>query len=170
MLRRHVENDVPEAIVHLAECYRDGKMGLVKSAKKAAKIYKRAVELGSVDAMVALGLLYERGDGVKLDKKKAEQLLRLAADRGDAQAQLHLADLIFQNNDVDPEAFQYLKLSAEQGLTGAEGMLGLYYVRGFGGVGVDLEEARRWTARAAAKGNEQAKKLLARIDAGVPLP
>ena len=120
MLRRHVENDVPEAIVHLAECYRDGKMGLVKSAKKAAKIYKRAVELGSMDAMVGLAGLFQTGSGVKLDNKKAEQLLRLAADRGHAVAQAKLAHLIFQNNRADPESFRYLKLSAEQGLTPSE--------------------------------------------------
>ena len=39
-------------------------------------------------------------------------------------------------------------------------------MRGYGGVGVDLQEARRWTARAAAKGNEQAKEELALMDAG----
>jgi hypothetical protein len=165
-LRRQVEKDVPEAIEHLAECYRDGKMGLVKSAKKAAKIYKRAVELGSVDAMVSLASLFQTGSGVKLNIKKAEQLFRMAADLGDAVAQAKLAHLIYVNDEDDPESFRYVKSAADQGLTGAEAILGLYYVRGYGGVGVDLEEARRWTARAAAKGNEQAKEELALMDAG----
>ena len=56
-LRRHVENEVPEAITFLGDAYRNGLLGLVKSDKKAAKIWKRAVELGSVDAMVHLGIL-----------------------------------------------------------------------------------------------------------------
>ena len=43
-LRRHVENDVPEAIATLGCAYRDAELGLVKSTKKAAKLYKRAVE------------------------------------------------------------------------------------------------------------------------------
>ena len=45
-------------------------------------------------------------------------------------------------------------------------MLGVYYMNGEGGVEVDLEEARRWTARAAAKGHEHAVKKLAMMDAG----
>ena len=57
-LRRHVENEVPEAIKHLASCYAVGSMGLVQSYKKAAKLYKRAAELGNTEAMVNLGWLY----------------------------------------------------------------------------------------------------------------
>jgi hypothetical protein len=53
-LRRHVENEVPEAITFLGSAYRRGGLGLVKSDKKAAKIYRRAVELGNVDAMLKL--------------------------------------------------------------------------------------------------------------------
>ncbi|KAH8080322.1 hypothetical protein JL720_9014 [Aureococcus anophagefferens] len=34
--------------------------------------------------MLKLGYLYDNGDGVKLDKKKAEQLYRMAADKGAA--------------------------------------------------------------------------------------
>ncbi|KAH8067428.1 hypothetical protein JL721_7539 [Aureococcus anophagefferens] len=37
--------------------------------------------------MNCLGILYEKGLGVKLDKKKAERLYRMAADRGDAVGQ-----------------------------------------------------------------------------------
>ena len=47
-LRRHVENEVPEAITHLGTAYRCGWYGLMISDKKAAKIYRRAVELGDV--------------------------------------------------------------------------------------------------------------------------
>ncbi|KAK7236141.1 hypothetical protein SO694_0006003 [Aureococcus anophagefferens] len=83
-LRRHVENEVPEAIRFLGLAYRRSWMGIVKSDKKAAKIYRRAVELGDVGAMTLLGKMYEKGLGVKLDKKKAERLIRDAADRGDA--------------------------------------------------------------------------------------
>merc|ERR1711903_300841 len=62
-LRRHVENEVPEAIAALGSAYRYGDFGLVKSDKKAAKIWKRAVELGNVVAMRSLGLLHGRGIG-----------------------------------------------------------------------------------------------------------
>ena len=38
-IRRHVDDDVPEALAYLARCYRDGEMGLLKSGKKAAKLF-----------------------------------------------------------------------------------------------------------------------------------
>ena len=43
-LRRHAENDIPEALKDLADIYRRGGFGLKVSLKKCAKLYKRAVE------------------------------------------------------------------------------------------------------------------------------
>ena len=164
-IRRHVENEVPEAITHLGGAYREGRYGLVKSEKKAAKIWKRAVELGNVDAMVDLGLSYEKGLGVKLDKKKALQLFRMAADRGDAFAQSNLGALLHSDKKFE-ESFRYLTLAADQGYTPGEFNLGLGYRDGKG-TEVDLGKARYWFERAAAKGFEKAIECLARLDAQV---
>jgi hypothetical protein len=125
LIRRHVENEVPEAITHLACSYRNGEYGLVKSTKKATKIYKRAVELGNVEAMLNLGCMYMNGD-FKLDKKKAVQLWRMAADRGQAAAQKNLALAYWKGDgcsqDLD-EARRWLTLAAAQGLNEAKEML-----------------------------------------------
>jgi TPR repeat protein len=164
-LRRHVENEVPEAISFLGEAYHFSRFGLVKSDKKAAKIWKRAVELGNVDAMNNLGTLYENGSGVKLDKKKAERLYRTGADRGDAFAQTNLAVLLDSEKKFE-EAFRYLTLAANQGFTNAENNLGCFYRDGKG-TEVDLDKARYWFERAAAKGHETATRCLARLDAQV---
>jgi TPR repeat protein len=158
-----VENDVPEAITHLGNVYRGGQLGLVKSDKKAAKIYRRAVELGDVDAMVFLGEMYKYGEGVKLDKKKADRLFRMAADRGHAAAQTSLGALLYSEKKFE-EAFRYFALAANQGETFAEISLGLCYRDGEG-TEVDLGKARYWFERAAAKGDEQATTILARLDA-----
>ena len=130
-LRRHVENEVPEAITHLGTAYRRGDYGLVKSDKKAAKIYRRAVELGNVNAIINLGELYERGSGVKLDKKKAMKLYRPAADRGHADAQTHVGILLDSEQKFE-EAFRYFALAADQGKTIAEINLGCYFRDGSG--------------------------------------
>jgi TPR repeat protein len=164
-LRRHVENEVPEAISHLGNAYRRGRLGLVKSDKKAAKIYRRAVELGDVSAMICLGIMYEDGSGVKLDKKKAERLYRAAADRGDAIGQNNLGLLLVSEEKFE-EAFRYFTLAADQGYTYAEASLGCCYGRGEG-TEVDLGKARYWFERAAAKGHERAIGNLARLDARV---
>ena len=162
-LRRHVENEVPEAITHLGSAYHYSHYGLVKSDKKAAKIYRRAVQLGDVDAIVNLWKLYETGSGVKLDKKKAERLFRMAADRGSAVAQNKLAFLLHSGQKFE-EAFRYHALAADQGFTTAEHNLGYCYLTGKG-TEVDLGKARYWFERAAAKGHEKAIKSLADLDA-----
>ena len=140
-------------------------MGLVKSDKKAAKIYRRAVELGNVDAMAHLGDLYRTGSGVKLDKKKAERLYRMAADRGSAFAQSNLGAVLYFEKKFD-EAFRYFVLAADQGFTTAEHNLGCCYQDG-AGTEVDLGKARYWFERAAAKGHEHAIENLAILDARV---
>ena len=164
-LRRHVENEVPEAVSFLGLVYRNGYYGLMKSDKKAAKIYRRAVELGDVVAMRYLGHLYEKGLGVKLDKKKAEELYRAAADRGDAVAQNKIAWLLHSEEKFE-EAFRYYALAADQGYTDAEFSLGCCYRDGEG-TEVDLGKARYWFERAAAKGDALATKRLADLDAQV---
>ena len=137
----------------------------MKSEKKAAKILKRAVELGDVEAMIQLGRLYDEGLGVKLDKKKAERLVRMAADRGDAIAQCKLAFLLHSQEKLE-EAFRYYALSADQGYTHAENGCGCCYVKG-AGTEVDLGKARYWFERAAAKGDEKSIECLAHLDARV---
>jgi hypothetical protein len=164
-LRRHVENEVPEAITHLGHAYRGGHFGLVKSDKKAAKIYRRAVELGNVVAMTSLGALHNLGSGVKLDKKKAEELYRMAADRGDVFGQINLGSLLYSEKKFE-EAFRYYALAADQGHTRGEHNLGCFYRDGTG-TEVDLGKARYWFERAAAKGHERAKAILADLDARV---
>jgi TPR repeat protein len=158
-----VENEVPEAITSLGGAYCEGRFGLVKSDKKAAKIWKRAVELGDVGAMVHLGVSYEYGEGVKLDKKKAERLYRAAADRGNAVAQYNLAVLLDAEKRFE-EGFRYYALAADQGYTDGETNLGCCYRDGEG-TEVDLGKARYWFERAAAKGHEGAIKALAALDA-----
>jgi len=164
-IRRHVENEVPEAITHLGNLYRRGTLGLVKSDKKATKIWKRAVELGDVDAMIFLGEMYQKGVGVKLDKKKAERLFRMAADRGNATAQSNVAVLLDSEQKFE-EAFRYYALAADQGYTDAEYCLGLCYKAGEG-TEVDLDKARYWFERGAAKGDKEAIENLATLDARV---
>ncbi|EGB11459.1 hypothetical protein AURANDRAFT_21291, partial [Aureococcus anophagefferens] len=98
---------------------------------KAAKIWKRAVELGDVDAMVFLGELYQYGEGVKLDKKKAERLFRMAVDRGDAVAQNKIGCSLHSEKKFE-EAFRYYALSADQGFTEGENNLACCYRYGEG--------------------------------------
>ena len=167
-IRRHAENEVPDAILYLGHFYRDGAFGLVKSEKKAAKLYKRAVELGSVDAMTALGALYGLGLGVKMDPNKARQLYRMAVDRGDAAAQCNLAMGVRKEGKYD-EAMRLFLLSAKQGYANAIYGIAFMYLNGMVGGRPDYVAARPWLERAAAGPDveivEKARMVLAQLDA-----
>ena len=162
-LRRHVKNEQPAAIHLLAGAYLNGYLGVVKSAKKALKLFNKASALGYAEATFALSRMYLYGDGVDLDKEKWMQLWRLAADQGDAKAQCSTANCLHEIGNFE-EAFLYCKLAAEQGHTNAEYMFATFYIYGKG-VECDIEEGRRWCARAAAKGQEAARNLLEDLDA-----
>ena len=136
----------------------------MKSTKKAAKIYKRAVELGDAEAALRLAELYAAGDGVKKDENKALQLYRTSADRGYAHARAKLAHLLEDKGSPDEETFRLLELAAKQGLIEAEYNVGFRYAMGRG-VTEDTEEAKRWFGRAAAKGDDKAIDALERLSA-----
>ena len=109
--------------------------------------------------MNRLGILYEKGDGVKLDLTKATQLYRMASERGHPQAQLNMGLRSYHLGDLE-SALRYAKLAAEQGLVEGEYDVGyLYAQKG------DHYEAKRWLARAAAKGHEPSKATLAQYAA-----
>ena len=165
----------------LGIAYRGGDLGLVKSGKKAAKIFKRAAELGNLSATLNLATLYLYGDGVKLNTAKAMQLFRLVGDRGHgrtpALAQVTIGQICEDSSRHD-EALHWYKMAAEQGYTDAESSVGRLIlkhcqiqkqrrddeaVQGAAGEAEDaaaIDEARRWLRRAAAKGHEGAISAL----------
>jgi hypothetical protein len=153
-----VEDELPEALLYLGNAYRSGEMGLVVSDKKAAKLLKRAAELGNANAMQNLAAQYDAGEGVKKDKKKATQLIRKAADQGFPPAQCSLGIMCEKEGNFS-DAFTYYKLAADQGFAQGELCLGMAY---WGGqcVEKDMDEAMRFFLLAAGKGNETAMSAL----------
>ena len=89
------------------------------------------------------------------------QLFSMAADRGHPNAQLMMALILSESGKFD-EAFHYIKLSAEQGLAQGQRAVGSAYAKGQG-VATSLLEAVRWYERAAAKGDQTAIDVLAKV-------
>jgi hypothetical protein len=110
-------------------------------------------------------MCYETGTGVKLNRKKAAQLFRISADRGLAFGQFNLGNVLREKEKFE-EAFHYTKLAAEQGHHGAQYNLARMYLDGHGGDAEtsDLDEARRWYARAAAGGDKAAVAMLEQLN------
>ena len=164
-LKRHIQNGVPEAMNELGEAYVDRKCAksfrLVLSAKRAVKLWEKAAQLGNAEAMYNLGKSFQYGRGVKLNLKKAMNFYRMASDRGDPVSQKRLGTMLCGLKNFE-EGFRYYKLSAEQGWTPGERELGRCYQIG-DGVEADVQEAKHWYMRAAAKGDEFAKTKLAEL-------
>lgn len=95
----------------------------------------------------------------KQDYAEAMRWYRMAADRGNAQAQVAVGNLYGQGQGVPQdysEALRWFRLAADQGNSEAQNDVGFFYLSGLG-VSQDYPEALRWLHKAADQGNEVAQ-------------
>ncbi len=113
-------------------------------------------------ALNNLGIKYSKGDGVPKDEAEAVRLYRLAAEQGNATAQINLAVMYAEGRGVPKdvaEAVKWYRLAAEQGDATAQLRLATGYRFGKGIVQDDVE-AVRWYRLAAEQGNPSAQSEL----------
>jgi TPR repeat protein len=127
--------------------------------RRAAELYRIAVDAGNVGAAVNLGALYVEGRGVERDPEKAAELLLSAAQRGDPNGAFLLANLYrfepsLGRSQVDV-AYWMLR-AAEGGNADAQLMMGVFYLTG-DGVEEDTRSGIEWLQRAADQGHPDAK-------------
>lgn len=109
---------------------------------------------GDAAAQVQVGESYAAGKGVATDPKQAAAWYRKAADQGNIDGEIHLANLFRDGagkafaRDIEQAAAWYRK-AADQGDPGAQGTLGILYTFGQG-VPRDDVEAYFWLDLAAA--------------------
>lgn len=107
------------------------------------------------EALAVAGPLEEGIDAYRAkDYAKAVEMWRPLADKGNADAQFHLATLYAEGNGVeqnDATAFAWFQRAANQGHAGAQYDVGASYFAGLG-VGKDAEQAGKWFQRAANQG------------------
>jgi uncharacterized protein len=104
--------------------------------------------------------MYDQGLGVPRHHSKAMKWYRLAAQQGDATAQVTLALIYDKGRGVpqnDWQAVKWYGLAAEQGVVVAQKNLGVMYEKGRG-VPQDYLEAYKWLSLAAAAGELAAAK------------
>ncbi|CAF3648778.1 unnamed protein product, partial [Rotaria sordida] len=80
--------------------YSEG-VGVHKNPAHGAYWYCRAVEHGNAETANSLALMYPVSKGVEKNVEKAEQLFTLSARRGDPNAMVNLAVLLFDKNDFE---------------------------------------------------------------------
>ena len=91
---------------------------------------KKQAEQGDAFGQIALGNMYEYGEGVAADKEEAVKWYRLAAEQGDADGQFYLGTMYQFGEGVaedKEEAVKWYQLAAEQGHAGAQNNLGWFF-------------------------------------------
>lgn len=157
-----------DAQVYLAEALEYGQ-GVPKNMIDARSWYERAAEQDHVRGHFKLGYYYEQGlGGLTQDSAKGIRHTRIAADRGDAGAQVNLGVHYYHGTGVQQDmvtAAEWFAKGAEAGDRHGKYLTGHMYDNGYG-VTKNLGEARRWYAEAAEEGHENAKARLKELDAG----
>ena len=117
--------------------------------------------------MLVLGDLYEKGEGVPKDYKKAMEWFEKAAALGDAQACLAIGEAYFEGRGkVVPmdraKGVDWFGRGADRGSPQAQYRLGRVYLEGEGAK-KDLSAARKWMLRAAWQNHPRAQLNLGRM-------
>lgn len=127
---------------------------------KAFELFSSAALEEDARAKYYLGRCYEKGQGTEPDSVRALHWYVEAANGGNGDAQLSLADYYARNDDKDA-AFHWCKKAAEQGIAQAQYRLGCFYRDDYG-VMSEEEKAAEWFKKAVAQGNTDAMVALGR--------
>ena len=127
---------------------------------RAARLFRRAANQGSVESQRVLGHLYHSGVGVVENLVTAAHYWEMAASAGDADAQYHLGLMCSIGKGVhqdDAKAMELWLSAAHGGSAEAEFHLGSLHERGVHGVHKDDHQAWLLYKAAAEKGHAMAQ-------------
>ena len=122
---------LPDAqeLFDMACAYRD-KSNADGSANKAVRCFEMSAELGNLEALNSLGIMFAEGNGVEQSYERAFGYFQHAADLGNIDA-LKSLGVIYENGlgveQSVSRAFECYKLAADQGDSEAQLRVGLYY-------------------------------------------
>ena len=115
LLRRIERFNDPAAIHQLGSLYYDGDFGFPVNHSKAVEFYQKASELGYPESHLSLGNVYEDGDGVQVDTKKAIHHFQIAAMMGNNNARYNLGIYEAKNNRNVARAIKHYTIAAKCG-------------------------------------------------------
>ncbi len=116
--------------------------------------FRKAAAQGYAPAQNAIGVCYDKGEGVTKDESEAVNWYRKAAIQGDIPGQLNLG-LMYERGTGVPQnyslAFDWFRKAAIQGSAQAQDSVGYFYSKGMGVERDDLQ-AVTWFRKAAQQG------------------
>ena len=148
----------------LAKSYDEG-LFTEKNSKKAIEWYKKAAEKEEPYAMYKVARMYEHDDSVAgkkgkaLRESEAIKLFTRAAEFGNAQAQMKLAECYGNGRYVKKNKklrFEWLQQAANYGLVEAQELVAECFEKGRG-TQKNNSKAYNWYKKAAAQGSELGK-------------
>ena len=89
-VKKLIEKGNAYALYQFGGYYADGILGLAQDEEKAIELWLKAGELGCADAYYNVGIAYDYGRGVAIDKKNANHYYELAAINGNVKARHNL--------------------------------------------------------------------------------
>jgi len=130
MEKKRIEADDDIALFNIGVYYRDGRYGFPQDYTKALELWHRAGELGHAAAYRNIGVAYETGRGVEVDKKKSEYYHELAAIKGDTGARFSLGchEACAGNTE---RAIKHFMIAARSGHSGSLKDIQQFYGYGF---------------------------------------
>lgn len=157
------EQGVAIAQKDLAVCYKYG-LGTPENDALAAQWFEKAAENGNDKAKICLAEIYAKGEGVAIDRNKAETIYKEIIAKGESNdcddAVFGLAQMYFDNPDERGKAFPFWQRLASRGNAEAKYNLGLCYFEGEG-TEEDDSQAFFWWCHAAEEGVAKAYMSLA---------
>lgn len=154
--RKGIEKNDGDCICSLGVLVENGK-GCQQNEDEAMKLYRRAAMDGSPLGQYNYACILQRRGNIE----EAVTFFKMAADRGDPDAQLSYANLMAMNNIT--EAAKYAEMSAEQGNSRAQCLIGqLLYIGK--GIPMNKKRARAYIEKSAAQGYERAIRLMRELN------
>jgi len=146
-----------------SQTFAEGKAAYqAKDYEKALEIFRPLAEQGDSDAQATMGIMYEFGRGVPIDKKVAMEWYIKAAMQGNPNVQHDIGVKFFQGQDTKQDykqAAYWWEQSANAGIADSQFDLGLMYYRGLG-MEQDFKQASMWFLAAAKQGHGEAQYSL----------
>ena len=103
---------------------------------------------------------YNGTNGVFMNREKAKELFKKAADNGNVKAQKWMYAILKDTGNDNQDAIKYLRMAAEKNDEEAMFEIGRCYYKGWCGLQVDEEQALYWYRLAAERNFPQALRLL----------
>lgn len=136
-----------QTYTQIARMYFNGQ-GTPRDLGNALIYFKKAADLGSVDAQVCTGIMYYKGQGTAVNHKIAKQYWQMAADRGSVEAMRRLGWMCYKGEygfwASKGKAFEFWMKASKLGDAESQNYVGTSYMSDEWGEEKSYRKAAFW--------------------------